>query len=814
MVVCRPRPSCARTGPVSWASWPRSALTSVDFPTPDEPTIAASEPGGRCPRNASSPAPSRAATATTGAPTARRAASSSARPGRRPGRQQVGLREHDDGLRAAVPREARGTARGVAGSSRRRGRWRADTTSTLAATGCATTARPAALRASTLVRGSTATTVPRPSSGRAATATRSPTTGRSTAEAASKRSRPVGSASSSPSAVTTRQRPPTAATTRAGTRSGRPSAASASARRGERPQSGRRGRGRRSFKVGILRGDEGMRPARPRRDGTRADAARRRGRGLRPGAVGWTPAIRRRSPVRGALTTRRGTRDPDGGREARPRSDSRVRARRASARSRRRGPDEPRRRGCASGGPPGGRVDDEEHSLPRPTDRRGPRRARRASPRRPSAGFTVGGSGPRGGIPSSPRGLHAPCVPPPPPHAGSGEATASTSGFATKSLHPTGRLAVTGGRTVSLPWDAPEVSETVFGSRARVEFHVASSGPSTTHAPVPCGRARPRRGQPGFPTSRRGRGPRPVRRAYPTPSRRVMAVAAAFHLLGGCSDPRSSVKPPRPAAVHRPRRPTWLDRLPRRARRSWEIQAQGVPRDSGGDADVVVRLPRGGRPRSSSRRSTSPSSSLASAGSPAAEAAAVEAAAGPCPRPPPLAYAAAPHHLGDRGRARRRCRPSVTGGVPDAFTRRARPARGPRPRPDDGRDLAARRRRRRRRPSTPSRRRTPDGQRADDARPRGRPRARREPRGEGLTFTDDDIRYFLGRTHFGAKAVRLRRRQGRRACPPTWTRWSTFARPTGPRAGGRRPARQHDRPARPGGRLPEPGAGRRATGCA
>lgn|GEM_PF-3426681 len=42
---------------------------------------------------------------------------------------------------------------------------------------------------------------------------------------------------------------------------------------------------------------------------------------------------------------------------------------------------------------------------------------------------------------------------------------------------------------MSLPWDAPEVSETVFRSRAGVEFQVGSSCPSTTPAARTCGRA-------------------------------------------------------------------------------------------------------------------------------------------------------------------------------------------------------------------------------------------------------------------------------------------------------------------------------------
>ena len=55
---------------------------------------------------------------------------------------------------------------------------------------------------------------------------------------------------------------------------------------------------------------------------------------------------------------------------------------------------------------------------------------------------------------------------------------------------PRAGFAVTGGRAVGLPWDAPEVSETVFGSRARVEFRRASC-PWTTCARASRRRARP-----------------------------------------------------------------------------------------------------------------------------------------------------------------------------------------------------------------------------------------------------------------------------------------------------------------------------------
>ena len=47
VVVWRPRESSSRTAPVRWRSLPSSALTSVDLPTPEEPSTTAVRPGGR-----------------------------------------------------------------------------------------------------------------------------------------------------------------------------------------------------------------------------------------------------------------------------------------------------------------------------------------------------------------------------------------------------------------------------------------------------------------------------------------------------------------------------------------------------------------------------------------------------------------------------------------------------------------------------------------------------------------------------------------------------------------------------------------------
>ena len=57
VVVWRPRESSSRTAAVAWRSSPRSALTSVDLPTPDEPRTPPSCPGRRWARRSSRPSP-------------------------------------------------------------------------------------------------------------------------------------------------------------------------------------------------------------------------------------------------------------------------------------------------------------------------------------------------------------------------------------------------------------------------------------------------------------------------------------------------------------------------------------------------------------------------------------------------------------------------------------------------------------------------------------------------------------------------------------------------------------------------------------
>ena len=66
VVVCRPRESETRTSAVRWRASPSRALTRVDLPTPDDPRMAAVEPGRRWASSSSSPAPVQAETGSAG----------------------------------------------------------------------------------------------------------------------------------------------------------------------------------------------------------------------------------------------------------------------------------------------------------------------------------------------------------------------------------------------------------------------------------------------------------------------------------------------------------------------------------------------------------------------------------------------------------------------------------------------------------------------------------------------------------------------------------------------------------------------------
>ena len=103
VVVWRPRESSSRTAPVRWRSWPSSALTSVDLPTPDEPRTTAVRPGGRwSSASAATPSPVRAE---IGPDLDARGdgLGGDAEPGRVV--RDVGLVEHDDRGGAAGPRD-------------------------------------------------------------------------------------------------------------------------------------------------------------------------------------------------------------------------------------------------------------------------------------------------------------------------------------------------------------------------------------------------------------------------------------------------------------------------------------------------------------------------------------------------------------------------------------------------------------------------------------------------------------------------------------------------------------------------------------
>ena len=76
LVVCRPSSSSARISPVDIRSLPAKRLTSVDLPTPLEPSSTAVTPGAIRARSSSQPSPVFALTTCTGTPCA--AASTSA----------------------------------------------------------------------------------------------------------------------------------------------------------------------------------------------------------------------------------------------------------------------------------------------------------------------------------------------------------------------------------------------------------------------------------------------------------------------------------------------------------------------------------------------------------------------------------------------------------------------------------------------------------------------------------------------------------------------------------------------------------------
>ena len=72
VVVCRPLLSASRVGCVACFSSRSNRFTSVDFPTPDDPSNTIVFPGERSASNASIPCPVRALNAITGTPIATR----------------------------------------------------------------------------------------------------------------------------------------------------------------------------------------------------------------------------------------------------------------------------------------------------------------------------------------------------------------------------------------------------------------------------------------------------------------------------------------------------------------------------------------------------------------------------------------------------------------------------------------------------------------------------------------------------------------------------------------------------------------------
>ncbi len=80
VVVWRPSPSSSRIVCVASSSSPASVFTSVDLPTPEEPSSAIVRPGARCERIRSSPTPVRLEIAWTGTPKAIASTSSTRSP--------------------------------------------------------------------------------------------------------------------------------------------------------------------------------------------------------------------------------------------------------------------------------------------------------------------------------------------------------------------------------------------------------------------------------------------------------------------------------------------------------------------------------------------------------------------------------------------------------------------------------------------------------------------------------------------------------------------------------------------------------------
>src|SRR5438093_1939604 len=220
VVVCRPCPSSSRISRVAATSAPASRFSSVDLPTPDEPTKATVRPGPIRALTSSTPRPSTELTTMTAAPAATRVTSARAAP------------TSTSVWRSALVSSTTGSAplsQAIATYRSRRRRLSSafsdattKTMSRLAPTTCASVRRPGACRTSAVRRGSRAWMTVSPTMP-PSTATQSPTAGNAAGSSSAwNRKRPLTAARCSPASPTSRYEPRSSATTRAGSR---PSAA-------------------------------------------------------------------------------------------------------------------------------------------------------------------------------------------------------------------------------------------------------------------------------------------------------------------------------------------------------------------------------------------------------------------------------------------------------------------------------------------------------------------------------------------------------------------------------------------------------------
>src|SRR5579871_1688555 len=213
VVVCRPLLSASRVGLVACFSSANNRFSSVDLPTPDEPSNTIVFPGQRSASSASIPFPVRALSASTGTPIAARSVSATC----------AATSTHSSALfsttNGATPESQhcaryRSSRRGLKSISSAATK---NAVSTFAAITCCSTRLPGALRENTPRRGNTQCNMDR-SSPTASAATQSPAAGHSTSRfpSAMLLNFPDGSAQLSPNSPASLHNPRCCETTRAG----------------------------------------------------------------------------------------------------------------------------------------------------------------------------------------------------------------------------------------------------------------------------------------------------------------------------------------------------------------------------------------------------------------------------------------------------------------------------------------------------------------------------------------------------------------------------------------------------------------------